>query len=154
MPYAVSRNLPFRGPEFVNGIVLSTLRELASSGAIRAYTLTGQAGGYTLTARYGMAEQTLIAKRGEPRLFAKIETAFELLRSFEVPRVEVIIAGYEAKPRAYRRGRPGALKALAGLQRQAKPAAAGAKTPARKVAPSKKAQLKLPGLPPARRNRA
>lgn len=94
-----------------------------------------------------MAEQTLIAKCGEPRLFAKIETAFDLLRSFEVPRVEVILAGYEAKPRAYRRGRPGALKALAGLQRTTKPAAAGAKKPARNVTPSKKAQLKLPGLP-------
>lgn len=59
-----------------------------------------------------MADQILIATRREPRLFAKIETAFELLRSLQVPRVEVLTAGYESKPRAYRRGRPGALKAL------------------------------------------
>lgn len=97
----------------MNGIVLSTLRELARSGAVRGYTLTGQVGGYTLTARYGMVDQVLMAKRGEPRLFAKIETAFDVLRTLDVARVEVIIAGYEAKPRAYRKGRPAGLKALA-----------------------------------------
>lgn len=115
--YAVSRNVSFRVPGIVNGIVLSTLRDLASSGAVRSYTLTGQAGGYTLAVRYGMAHQVLIAKRGEPRLFAKVETAFDLLRSLGVGSVEVIIAGYEAKPRAYRKGRPAALKALDAIQR-------------------------------------
>lgn len=117
-------------PNIVNGVVLSTLRELASSGAVRGYTLNGQVGGYTLTVRYGMTHQVLIAKRGQPRLFAKIETAFEMLRSLGVANVEVIIAGYEAKPRPYRKGRPAALKALSELQR-------------RSIEPTVKAQIPL-----------
>lgn len=128
----------------MTGISLATLRELASSGAIRSYVLLGQVGGYTLSVRYGMTEQLLIAKRGEPRLFAKIETAFDLLRSLKVSNVEVSIAGYEAKSRPYRKGRPGALKALADIKRSSK---SSSKTVKRVIQPSSKAQLKLPGLP-------
>ena len=130
----------------MNGIVLSTLRELAGSGAVRGYTLQGQVGGYTLAVRYGMSHQVLMAKRGEPRLFVKIETGFELLRSFGVTSVEVILAGYEPKTRSYNRGRPEALRALSKLKKTDT-------TTRSKILPTNRAQMRLPGLLKARSKR-
>ncbi len=71
---------------------------------------------------------------------------------------EVLPANYVRAPKVYRRGRPAALKELAKLQRQAKPAKrtpaktpAGAAAVATKILPSDRAQLKLPGLPRTRK---
>ncbi|MDC9654642.1 hypothetical protein PSH29_21535, partial [Xanthomonas perforans] len=67
---------------------------------------------------------------------------------------------YVRAPKVYRRGRPAALKELAKLQREGKPAKrTPAKTPAgagggptaAKILPSDRAQLKLPGLPHTRK---
>jgi hypothetical protein len=104
----------------VNELSLATLAELASAGAIRHYTLTGQAGGWVLSVRYGMSEAVHITKRGQPRLFARIETAFALLRSLGASSCDVHFSGYERTPRPYRKGRPEALQALKRLQRSAR----------------------------------
>lgn len=140
-------NPTFRAPGFVNELSQATLAELASAGAISSYTLHGQPGGYTLIVRYGMSESVLVAKRGGPRLFAKVETAFDWLRSLGVAQVEVRISDYAPSPRPYRKGRPAAIAALDQLQGKT-PKRRGAKVA---VMPSAKAQLPLPGVVRGRR---
>ncbi|MGX9961601.1 hypothetical protein ACW0US_22995 [Xanthomonas euvesicatoria] len=101
---------------------------------------------------------SLTGQRGEPRVFASLDTAAAQLLALGVTVFEVLPANYVRAPKVYRRGRPAALKALAKLQREGKPAAAApAKTPAgaaaaaTKILPSDRAQLKLPGLPRTRK---
>lgn len=132
----------------MNELSLATLTELARAGSIRHYTLTGQAGGWVLTVRYGMTEAVHVVKRGGPRLFARIETAFELLRTLGASSAEVHFSNYERHPRPYRKGRPEALKALNRIKRRER--AADSKNGTRRsrsILPSDQAQMKLPGLP-------
>ncbi|WDK77314.1 hypothetical protein JH296_10670 [Xanthomonas campestris pv. campestris] len=133
---------------------ITTLAALASAGVLRTVQLVGQVGGYTVMVRVGQTEKQLTGQRGEPRVFASLDTATQLL-ALGVTVFEVLPANYVRAPKVYRRGRPAALKALAKLQRQAKPAKP-AKTPAgaatvAKILPSDRAQLKLPGLPRTRK---
>lgn len=131
----------------MNELSQATLTQLANGHAVRDYTLHGQPGGYTLTVRYGMNEGVLVAKRGGPRLFAKIETAFDLLRSLRVAEVDVRITDYEAVPRPYRRGRPAAIAELDRLQGKSKTKKKAPAPPAeRTIKPSVKAQIPLPGV--------
>ncbi|RFF52797.1 hypothetical protein D0A36_21090, partial [Xanthomonas campestris] len=120
--------------------------------------LVGQVGGYTVMVRVGQTEKQLTGQRGEPRVFASLDTAATQLLALGVTVFEVLPANYVRAPKVYRRGRPAALKALAKLQREAKPAKpakkpAGAATvaTAAKILPSDRAQLKLPGLPRTRK---
>lgn len=102
----------------------------------------------------------MTGQRGEPRVFASLDTAATQLLALGVTVFEVLPANYVRAPKVYRRGRPAALKALAKLQREGKPAKrtparkpAGAATvaTAAKILPSDRAQLKLPGLPRTRK---
>ncbi|WP_258870930.1 hypothetical protein [Xanthomonas campestris] len=120
--------------------------------------MVGQVGGYTVMVRVGQTEKQLTGQRGEPRVFASLDTAATQLLALGVTVFEVLPANYVRAPKVYRRGRPAALKALAKLQREAKPAKpakkpAGAATvaTAAKILPSDRAQLKLPGLPRTRK---
>ncbi|MEA9838054.1 hypothetical protein [Xanthomonas campestris] len=131
-------------------ISITTLAELASAGVLRAVQLVGQVGGYTVMVRVGQTEKQLTGQRGEPRVFASLDTAATQLLAIGVTVFEVLPANYVRAPKVYRRGRPAALKALAKLQREAKPAKP-AKKPAAKILPSDRAQLKLPGLPRTRK---
>ncbi|MBO9834695.1 hypothetical protein [Xanthomonas phaseoli] len=114
-------------------ISITTLSALASAGVLRTVQLVGQVGGYTVMVRVGQVEKQLTGQRGEARVRA---------------------------PKVYRRGRPAALKELAKIKREGKPAKrAPAKKPAgaaavataAKILPSDRAQLKLPGLPRTRK---
>ncbi|UQQ17155.1 hypothetical protein [Xanthomonas arboricola] len=127
----------------------------ASAGVLRTVQLVGQVGGYTVMVRVGQTEKQLTGQRGEPRVFASLDTAATQLLALGVTVFEVLPANYVRAPKVYRRGRPAALKALAKIQREAKPAKP-AKTPAgaatvAKILPSDRAQLKLPGLPRTRK---
>ncbi|MDC8721761.1 hypothetical protein, partial [Xanthomonas hortorum] len=118
-------------------------------------------GGYTVMVRVGQTEKQLTGQRGEPRVFASLDTAATQLLALGVTVFEVLPANYVRAPKVYRRGRPAALKALAKLQREGKPAkpksarkpagAATVATVAAKILPSDRAQLKLPGLPRTRK---
>ncbi|WP_127172322.1 hypothetical protein, partial [Xanthomonas perforans] len=130
----------------------------ASAGVLRTVQLVGQVGGYTVMVRVGQTEKQLTGQRGEPRVFASLDTAATQLLALGVTVFEVLPANYVRAPKVYRRGRPAALKALAKLQREGKPAKpakkrAGAATvaTAAKILPSDRAQLKLPGLPRTRK---
>ncbi|RNK83756.1 hypothetical protein [Xanthomonas vasicola] len=135
-------------------ISTTTLAALASAGVLRTVQLVGQVGGYTVMVRVGQVEKQLTGQLGEPRVFASLDTAATQLLALGVTVFEVLPAGYVRAPKVYRRGRPDALKALAKIKRQGKPA----KTPAgaavattSKILPSDRAQLKLPGLPRTRK---
>ncbi|HHZ24882.1 hypothetical protein FQK02_23065 [Xanthomonas vasicola] len=139
-------------------ISITTLAALASAGVLRTVQLVGQVGGYAVMVRVGQAEKQLTGQRGEPRVFASLDTAAAQLLALGVMVFEVLPANYVRAPKVYRRGRPAALKELAKLQRQAKPAKrtpaktpAGAAAVATKILPSDRAQLKLPGLPRTRK---
>ncbi|WP_367899685.1 hypothetical protein [Xanthomonas oryzae] len=143
---------------------ITTLSALASAGVLRTVQLVGQVGGYTVMVRVGQTEKQLTGQRGQPRVFASLDTAAAQLLALGVTVFEVLPANYVRAPKVYRRGRPAALKALAKLQREGKPAKrTPAKTPAKtpagaaavataaKILPSDRAQLKLPGLPRTRK---
>ncbi|MCM5644166.1 hypothetical protein NY671_14735 [Xanthomonas hortorum pv. pelargonii] len=142
-------------------ISITTLAALASAGVLRTVQLVGQVGGYTVMVRVGQTEKQLTGQRGEPRVFASLDTAATQLLALGVTVFEVLPANYVRAPKVYRRGRPAALKALAKLQREGKPAkpksarkpagAATVATVAAKILPSDRAQLKLPGLPRTRK---
>ena len=139
---------------------ITTLAALASAGVLRTVQLVGQVGGYTVMVRVGQTEKQLTGQRGEPRVFASLDTAAAQLLALGVTVFEVLPANYVRAPKVYRRGRPAALKALAKIQREGKPAKpkparkpAGAATvaTAAKLLPSDRAQLKVPGLPRTRK---
>ena len=74
---------------------LATARELAAAGAVRHATLLGRPGGFAIVLRVGMADQLLATKLGEPRIFAQMETAAELLRGeLGVARFDVDASNY------------------------------------------------------------
>ncbi|MFW9441086.1 hypothetical protein ACE8C5_21150 [Xanthomonas euvesicatoria] len=141
-------------------ISIATLAALASAGALRTVQLVGQVGGYAVMVRVGQTEKQLTGQRGEPRVFASLDTAAAQLLALGVMVFEVLPANYVRAPKVYRRGRPAALNALAKLQREgkpakrtpaSKPAGAAAVATAAKILPSDRAQLKLPGLPRTRK---
>ncbi|ATB60832.1 hypothetical protein NY98_13485 [Xanthomonas citri pv. fuscans] len=140
-------------------ISITTLSALASAGVLRTVQLVGQVGGYTVMVRVGQVEKQLTGQRGEPRVFASLDTAAAQLLALGVTVFEVLPANYVRAPKVYRRGRPAALKELAKLQREGKPAkrtpakkpAGAAVATAPKILPSDRAQLKLPGLPRTRK---
>ncbi|MBV6796060.1 hypothetical protein [Xanthomonas euvesicatoria] len=139
-------------------ISITTLATLASAGVLRTVQLVGQVGGYSVMVRVGQTEKQLTGQRGEPRVFASLDTAAAQLLALGVTVLEVLPANYVRAPKVYRRGRPAALKELGKIQRQDKPAKPG-KTPAGaatvttapKILPSDRAKLKLPGLPRTRK---
>ncbi|MBV6867882.1 hypothetical protein [Xanthomonas euvesicatoria] len=136
-------------------ISITTLATLASAGVLRTVQLVGQVGGYTVMVRVGQTEKQLTGQRGEPRVFASLDTAAAQLLALGVTVFEVLPANYVRAPKVYRRGRPAALKGLAKIQRQAKPAKKPTKQPAdaataataATILPSDRTQLKLPRLP-------
>ncbi|MCC8522901.1 hypothetical protein [Xanthomonas hortorum] len=139
-------------------ISITTLAELASAGVLRAVQMVGQVGGYAVMVHVGQTEKQLTGQRGEPRVFASLDTAATQLLALGVTVFEVLPANYVRAPKVYRRGRPAALKELAKIQREAKPAkpakkpaGAAAVATAAKILPSDRAQLKLPGLPRTRK---
>ncbi|MEQ7784248.1 hypothetical protein, partial [Xanthomonas hortorum] len=100
---------------------ITTLAALASAGVLRTVQLVGQVGGYTVMVRVGQTEKQLTGQRGEPRVFASLDTAATQLLALGVTVFEVLPANYVRAPKVYRRGRPAALKELAKIQREGKP---------------------------------
>ncbi|MCE4317739.1 hypothetical protein LYZ74_22455, partial [Xanthomonas hortorum pv. gardneri] len=89
---------------------ITTLAALASAGVLRTVQLVGQVGGYTVMVRVGQTEKQLTGQRGEPRVFASLDTAATQLLALGVTVFEVLPANYVRAPKVYRRGRPAALK--------------------------------------------
>ena len=72
-----------------------TLSQLVEAGAVRAAHVVGHGSGWTIAARYGLTERFLAAKRGDVRVFRKLETLVGFLREMGINRFEVDAAGYD-----------------------------------------------------------
>lgn len=91
---------------------LDTLRELVAAGSVRSATLLGQRGGFAVLVRIGMSERLLANRAGQPRLYAKLDTAAKDLRAWGLGEFAVNVAHYEpGRLRAARPDRSAALKA-------------------------------------------
>lgn len=83
---------------------LSALRQLVATASVRTATVVGEHGGWAVTVRHGRADKTLAGKDGEPRVFARLDTAARQLLALGLSTFEVKGAAYEAA--SLRPGRP------------------------------------------------
>ncbi|HDR8948428.1 TPA: hypothetical protein QDA71_005494 [Burkholderia vietnamiensis] len=72
-----------------------TLSQLVEAGAVRAAHVVGHGNGWTLAAKYGLTERFLSAKRGDVRVFRKLETLVSFLRDMGISRFDVDAAGFD-----------------------------------------------------------
>lgn len=85
------------------GIQLAALRELCNAGAVRELLAVAvRGGGFALKARYGLIERTLMAKRGQVRVFRSLDSLAELAR-FElgIGRLGVELADLQRRARGW-----------------------------------------------------
>ena len=97
----------------LNSVVkLAALRDLVDAKSIRGATRVGEKGGWVVAVRYGQAERILAGRNGQPRLFAKLDTAAKQLLDLGLVSFEVHGSGYEDTPtRSARPDRSVAMKA-------------------------------------------
>ena len=68
----------------------STLAKLTEAGVVRSAHVIGQAGGWGVMVKYGMAERALAAQRSQQvRVFKKLETLVEYLKGVGIARFDV-----------------------------------------------------------------
>ena len=97
-----------------------TLSRLVEAGAIRAAHVIGQAGGWALSVKYGMAERFLAAQRsGKLRLFRRLETVMAYLKALGIHRFDVDASGYDAAEAKTHQKRPDRAEALKRLHESA-----------------------------------
>ncbi len=90
-----------------------TLSRLVEAGAVRAAHVIGQAGGWALSFKYGMAERFLAAQRsGKVRLFRKLETVVDYLKKIGISSFEVNASGYDTATAKATHKRPDRAEAL------------------------------------------
>ncbi|MEM5372614.1 hypothetical protein V4C53_42285 [Paraburkholderia azotifigens] len=89
-----------------------TLSQLVEAGAVRAAHVVGHGNGWTISARYGLTERFLAAKRGDVRVFRKLETLVSFLRDMGISHFDVDAADYDPQTagRVTRPDRSAALK--------------------------------------------
>lgn len=89
----------------------STLSRLVEIGAIHAAHVIGQAGGWALSVKYGMADTFLAAQRsGKLRLFRKLETVMLYLQKLGISHFDVDASAYTAETDRKRPDRAESLK--------------------------------------------
>ena len=97
-----------------------TLSRLVEAGAVRAAHVIGQAGGWALSVKYGVAERFLAAQRsGKLRLFRKLETVMLYLKSLGISNFDVDASGYDAEIAKTHQKRPDRAEALKRLHESA-----------------------------------
>lgn len=75
----------------------TTLSRLAEAGAVRSAHIIGQSGGWGITIKYGMTERALAAQRShQVRIFRKLETLVNYLKSVGIARFDVDAENYDA----------------------------------------------------------
>ncbi|MFZ6713017.1 hypothetical protein [Undibacterium sp. TC9W] len=74
-----------------------TLTKLTAAGVVRSAHVIGQAGGWGVMVKYGMAERVLAAQRSQQvRVFKKLETLVEYLKGVGIARFDVDSVNYSA----------------------------------------------------------
>jgi hypothetical protein len=90
----------------------TTLSRLVEAGAVRGVHVVGQAGGWAVTVKYGMAERSLAAQRSrQVRLFKRMETLVSYLKAVGISRFDVDAADYTPEGGKYH-SRPDRAEAL------------------------------------------
>ena len=91
----------------------NTLSRLVEAGAVRAAHVIGQAGGWALFIKYGVAERFLAAQRtGKLRLFRKLETVMLYLKGLGISNFDVDASAYDAEIAKTHHKRPDRAEAL------------------------------------------
>lgn len=85
-------------------IKLDTLRMLAAAGSIRAASIIGQRGGYTVVAQAGMQTCTLATKYNRVRMFGSADAAARILRDAGIARTTLDLTHFA--PGRLRAARP------------------------------------------------
>ena len=67
----------------------ATLVNLIEAGAVHGANVIGQPGGWEVVVRYGRTQKALSAKRGQVRLFRKLDTLDNFLRGIGLVQYEV-----------------------------------------------------------------
>lgn len=91
----------------------TTLMRLTEAGAVRSAHIVGQAGGWGILIKYGMAERALAAQRSQQvRIFRKFETLVGYLKGVGIVRFDVDAANYDPDSLKATRSRPDQTAAL------------------------------------------
>lgn len=88
----------------------STLRDLVAAGVVEAVTAAAKAGGFEVVVKFGRAEPILGNAKGEPKLYASLDTIAAQLLKLGVKSFVVSTAGY--KPGLVRAPRPDRAEAM------------------------------------------
>lgn len=74
----------------------TTLSRLAAAGVVHSAHVIGQAGGWSISVKYGTTEHMLAAQRShEVRVFRKLETLVNYLKGVGIAHFDVNSANYE-----------------------------------------------------------
>lgn len=82
-----------------------TLQRLVEAGAVRGADVIGQPGGWGIVVKYGMSERALAARHGAVRIFSRLETLVNYLKSVGISQFNVNASNYDP---ADKRTRPDA----------------------------------------------
>jgi hypothetical protein len=88
----------------------STLRDLVAAGVVEAITATAKAGGFEVRVKFGNAEPVLGNARGQPKLYASLDTIAAQLLKLGIKTFTVDATGY--KPGLVRGPRPDRAEAM------------------------------------------
>jgi hypothetical protein len=94
----------------VSLVTESTLRDLAAAGVVEAITATAKAGGFEVVVKFGNATPVLGNARGEPKLYASLDTIAAQLLNVGIKGFIVDATGY--KPGRVRAARPDRAEAM------------------------------------------
>lgn len=115
----------------VSLVTESTLRDLAAAGVIEAITATARAGGFEVVVKFGNATPVLGNAKGQPKLYASLDTIAAQLLNLGIKTFLVDATGYKpGRVRAPRPDRAEAMRRASGKVksgRTTKNTAAGAK---------------------------
>jgi hypothetical protein len=102
----------------------ATLRDLAAAGVLEAITATAKAGGFEVVVKFGNAAPVLGNAKGQPKLYASLDTIAAQLLHLGIKTFIVDATGY--KPGRVRGPRPDRAEAMkrAGNQKPKKGGAA------------------------------
>jgi hypothetical protein len=90
----------------------TTLARLVEAGAVRSASVIGQPAGWGVVIKYGRVERSLAAKRGQVRLFRRLETVVSYLKHVGIARFDVDTGAFDPAKLRTTRNRPDTATAM------------------------------------------
>ena len=90
----------------------ATLARLVEAGAVRGASVIGQPAGWGVVVKYGKTERPLAARRGQVRMFRRLETVVHYLKEIGIAHFDVDAVNYEPGQFKTARTRPDSAAAL------------------------------------------